>query len=186
MSKNIARREFIKRVGAGTGVLGMASSGAMMPALSPEQNPPAQEELDWQQIDADHEEKIQAFLDNIGSDDSFWRKPLEYTMDGDVKVFELTVSHVEWETEPGRVFSAFAYNGLVPGPEFRVTEGDRVRIVVHNELNQSTAIHWHGIDVPSDQDGVAFLNQPPITPGETYVYEFICVQFWFAHVPLAS
>ena len=173
MSKNIARREFIKRMGAGTGVLGMASAGAMMPALSPDQNPLFQEESDWQQIDADHEEKVQIFLDHIGQDDDFWRKPMEYTMDGDVKVFEITCSNVEWETEPGKVFPAFAYNGLAPGPEIRVTEGDHLRFVVTNEMNQSTAIHWHGVDVPNDQDGVPFVTQPPITPGETYVYEFV-------------
>ena len=173
MSKNIARREFIKRMGAGTGALGMVSAGALMPALSPEQNPLFQEESDWEKVDADHEAKVLTFLDNIGKDDDFWRKPMEYTMDGDVKVFEITCSNVEWETEPGKVFPAFAYNGLVPGPEIRVTQGDHLRFVVNNEMNQSTAIHWHGVDVPNDQDGVPFVTQAPIKPGETYVYEFV-------------
>lgn len=173
MTKGIARREFIKRLGAGTGALGMVSAGALMPALSPEQNPLFQEEVDWQQMDADHESHVKTFLDNIGKDENFWRKPLEYTMDGDTKVFEITCSNIEWETEPGKVFPAFAYNGMVPGPEIRITEGDKVRFVVTNEMNQSTSIHWHGVDVPNDQDGVPFVTQSPIKPGETYVYEFV-------------
>src|SRR5690606_12252197 len=132
-----------------------------------------QQDFDWEAMDHHHEEGIQIFLDNIGKDENYWRKPLEYTLDGDTKVFELTCSNIQWETEPGKAFPAYAYNGMIPGPEIRVTEGDRVRVVLTNEMNQSTSIHWHGVDVPNDQDGVPFITQPPIKPGETYTYEFI-------------
>ena len=64
------------------------------------------------------------------------------------------------------------YNGILPGPVIRVTEGDNVRVIVHNELTQSTSVHWHGVLLPNDQDGVPFLTQPPIRPGETFTYEF--------------
>ncbi|MGA0878865.1 MAG: multicopper oxidase domain-containing protein, partial [Ilumatobacteraceae bacterium] len=67
---------------------------------------------------------------------------------------------------------AKTYNGVVPGPEIRVQVGDRVRIVLTNELNVSTSIHFHGIRVPNEFDGVDPYTQQPIAPGETFTYEF--------------
>lgn len=89
-----------------------------------------------------------------------------------VKIFDLTASKVQWEVAPGQRVEAFAYNGTVPGPQIRVREGDRVRINLKNELDQSTAIHFHGLSVPNGQDGVPFITQPPIKPGQSYTYEF--------------
>jgi FtsP/CotA-like multicopper oxidase with cupredoxin domain len=66
----------------------------------------------------------------------------------------------------------WSYNGTVPGPEIRVRQGDRLRIVVDNELPEETTVHWHGLRVPNAMDGVPHLNQPPIRPGERFVYEF--------------
>ena len=125
------------------------------------------------EMDRMHEEGIKIFVDGAGSNPDFWGAPLEYTMDGDTKVFELTAAHTTWEVEPGRVIEAMTYNGILPGPVIRVTEGDNVRVIVHNELTQSTSVHWHGVLLPSDQDGVPFLTQPPIRPGETFTYEFL-------------
>lgn len=102
-------------------------------------------------------------------------QPIEPVMDGDVKVFELTAEEIEWEVEPGVFRAAMAYNGQVPGPEIRVQLGDRVRIILHNELPESTAIHYHGLTVPNDQDGVPGLTQPLVGPGESYTYEFTVV-----------
>ena len=65
-----------------------------------------------------------------------------------------------------------AYNGIVPGPEIRVTEGDKVRVVCKNEMKQSTSIHFHGVLVPNAMDGVPYITQPPIKTGETFTYEF--------------
>jgi FtsP/CotA-like multicopper oxidase with cupredoxin domain len=93
-------------------------------------------------------------------------------MDGDVKVFKLTCQVVNWEYAPGQRAEAWTYNGVVPGPEIRVTEGDKVRVLVTNELPESTAVHWHGLMVPNAMDGVPFITQPPIKPGETFTYEF--------------
>jgi FtsP/CotA-like multicopper oxidase with cupredoxin domain len=89
-----------------------------------------------------------------------------------VKIFEITARKIQWETEPGKLVEAWAYNDQVPGPQIRVREGDRVRLVVKNELAESTCVHFHGVEVPNDQDGVPFITQPPIKPGETYTYEF--------------
>src|SRR4029079_1344352 len=89
-----------------------------------------------------------------------------------VKIFEVTAKKIQWETAPGQMVEAWAYNGQVPGPQIRVREGDRVRLVVKNELSESTAVHFHGVELPNDQDGVPFITQKPIKPGETHTYEF--------------
>ncbi len=88
------------------------------------------------------------------------------------KEFELTAAITDWEVEPGRVVQAWTYNGVVPGPTIKVDVGDRVRIVLHNELPISTDLHAHGIDLPFEQDGVAGLTQPFVEPGQTFVYEY--------------
>ena len=85
---------------------------------------------------------------------------------------ELTASVIQWETEPGKIVEAYAYNGMVPGPQLRAEVGDRIRIVLHNELPQPTTIHLHGLFVPPDMDGVPVISQPAILPGETFTYEF--------------
>jgi len=102
-------------------------------------------------------------------------QPMTPVMDGDVKVFELTAQEIEWEVSPGEFRTAMAYNGQVPGPAIRVQLGDRVRVVLHNELPESTAIHYHGLIVPNEQDGVPGLTQPLVLPGESYTYEFTVV-----------
>ena len=69
--------------------------------------------------------------------------------------------------------TAWAYNGMVPGPLIRATEGDKVKILVKNNLSEPTTIHWHGIQVPNNMDGIPDETQEPIQPGETFTYEFV-------------
>jgi FtsP/CotA-like multicopper oxidase with cupredoxin domain len=88
------------------------------------------------------------------------------------KQFDLTTKIVQWEVEPGKTVEAWTYNGTVPGPTIKVAVGDKVRIVVHNELPESTAVHFHGIRVPNSQDGVPDITQDPIKPGATFTYAF--------------
>ncbi|MDP9354484.1 MAG: multicopper oxidase domain-containing protein [Chloroflexota bacterium] len=121
------------------------------------------------EMDAMHEAGIKSFpapTQGLGG------QPLPFEMDGDVKVFRLTCQLTQWEFAPGKRVEAWTYNGVVPGPELRVTEGDKVRIEVANELPESTAVHWHGLMVPASMDGVPFISQPPIKPGQTFTYEF--------------
>ena len=176
MKQQIDRRNFLKMVGAGAGAVGAATlvrPGALVAQDAEEATAPAQGEAPaWQLMDEHHAEGVQIFLDNIGKDETFWGTPLEPTMDGDVKVFELVCQEITWETMPGTSFPAMAYNGIVPGPIIRVTEGDKVRVHVTNEMSQSTAVHWHGLFVPVNMDGVPFITQPPIAPGTTFTYEF--------------
>ncbi len=86
--------------------------------------------------------------------------------------WEITASVIEWETEPGIVLEAYAYNGVVPGPQLRAQIGDRVRILFTNELPEPSTIHFHGLIVPNNMDGVAVINQDAVMPGETFTYEF--------------
>lgn len=89
-----------------------------------------------------------------------------------VKVFELTADEVKWEVSPGEVKEAMAYNGMIPGPQIRAELGDRVRIVLHNELAEPTTIHFHGMTVPADMDGVPVISQDAVLPGDSFTYEF--------------
>lgn len=86
--------------------------------------------------------------------------------------FELTASIVDWEVSPGEVVQAWAYNGMVPGPRIDVEVGDTVEFEVTNELVLGTDVHWHGIEVPNEMDGVAPFTQDLISSGETFTYRF--------------
>ncbi|HKG95269.1 MAG TPA: multicopper oxidase domain-containing protein [Gemmatimonadaceae bacterium] len=120
-------------------------------------------------MDRMHEAGVKAFP---AKTEGKGNQPLAPKIVGGVKVFELTAKELQWETKPGKKVLAWAYNGQVPGPQIRVREGDRVRLVLKNELPESTAVHFHGVELPNDQDGVPFITQPPVKPGESYTYEF--------------
>ncbi len=99
--------------------------------------------------------------------------PLEFELMPDgTKQFELTAAVTPWEVSPGQIVEAWTYNGIVPAPEIRVDLGDKVRILVTNETELATDVHWHGVHTPNDQDGVSPYTQDPIAAGETYTYEF--------------
>jgi FtsP/CotA-like multicopper oxidase with cupredoxin domain len=67
----------------------------------------------------------------------------------------------------------WTYNGMIPGPEIRVKQGDRLRVTFTNRLPVMTTVHWHGIRLPNAEDGVAGITQDAIKPGDTYTYEFV-------------
>ena len=68
--------------------------------------------------------------------------------------------------------AVWCYDGRVPGPELRARQGERLRIAVSNGLPEETTVHWHGIRLQHAMDGVPHLTQKPISPGETFIYEF--------------
>lgn len=88
------------------------------------------------------------------------------------KKFALTAAITDWQVSPGKVVKAWTYNGMVPGPWIKLDEGDKVQVELTNDLPISTDIHWHGIDVPNEMDGVAPITQDFIRPGEVFTYEF--------------
>ncbi|WP_447954069.1 copper resistance system multicopper oxidase [Sphingopyxis chilensis] len=89
----------------------------------------------------------------------------------------------------GRARYATAVNGHVPGPALRVREGDTVTLRVKNSLNEMTSIHWHGMIVPPEMDGVPGISFGGIAPGETFTYRFTVRQsgtYWYHAHTLAE
>ncbi len=76
----------------------------------------------------------------------------------------------------GKAKRAIAVNGQIPMPTLTFTEGDTAEIYVHNELNESTSLHWHGLFLPNKEDGVPYLTQMPIKPHTTHLYKFPIIQ----------
>jgi CopA family copper-resistance protein len=93
----------------------------------------------------------------------------------------LTIGHAA-VTIDGKPGHAVAVNGTVPGPLIRLKEGQHVRLSVTNALSEDTSIHWHGLLVPFQFDGVPGVSFPGIKPGETFVYDFKVRQsgtYWY-------
>lgn len=93
----------------------------------------------------------------------------------------LTIGHSQI-TVDGKTGHAIAINGTVPGPIIRLKEGQTVRLHITNTLKEDTSIHWHGLLVPFEMDGVPGVSFPGIRPGETFTYEFPVKQsgtYWF-------
>ncbi len=110
---------------------------------------------------------------------------LPFELDAGVKVFRLKAEPLKRKIAPFRTIEVWGYNGSCPGPTIQVTRGDRVRVVFENALPESTSMHWHGLELPIEQDGVPWISQKPVPPGGTYVYEFTVHQdgtfFYHAH-----
>ncbi len=130
---------------------------------------PPSPEAKAEAMDAMHEAGVKAFPARTEGKGNQLLAP---RMDRGVKVYDLTCSEIEWEVAPGKRMKAWVYNEQLPGPQVRVREGDRVRINVRNQLPESTCVHFHGLEVPNDQDGVPFITQKPIKPGASHTYEF--------------
>jgi len=77
----------------------------------------------------------------------------------------------------GRLRKAIAVNGSIPMPTLHFTEGDSAVIYVHNQLHENTSIHWHGLILPNQYDGVPYLTTQPIEPGGTHLYTFRIKQY---------
>ncbi|HET7910961.1 MAG TPA: multicopper oxidase family protein [Pseudolabrys sp.] len=78
--------------------------------------------------------------------------------------------------------NVWCYDSRIPGPEIKIRQREPVRIVVENRLSEDTTVHWHGIRLPNSMDGVPGLTQPPIKPGDKFVYEFTppdAGTFWY-------
>jgi hypothetical protein len=113
---------------------------------------------------------------------------LPFTLDNGVKVFNLIAEPVKQTIIPGRTFDLWGFNGSAPGPTIQANEGDRVRIVFDNHLPEPTGIHWHGLELPIEMDGVPGIGQKPVMPGERFVYEFELHQngtfFYHSHMAM--
>ena len=73
----------------------------------------------------------------------------------------------DWPATP-----TWAYDGQNPGPALRVKQGERLRILLQNDLDQPTTVHWHGLRIPHAMDGVPDVTQAPVQPGDQFLYDF--------------
>jgi len=147
----------------------------------------------WSEHDVAAREKIRRFVGNLAGpiglapfigepteDPEFTKvahgnQPLAPTLDGDVKVFDMTVDEMEWQIDAVMPpVKALGYNKMWPGPILRVVQGDTVRVNFTNNLDETTGVHFHGVEFADfTQDGIPFLTQLPIKPGETFTYQFV-------------
>jgi FtsP/CotA-like multicopper oxidase with cupredoxin domain len=96
-------------------------------------------------------------------------------------VYHLTISDT-MVNYTGKERMAIAINGSIPGPTLYFTEGDTAVIYIHNHMGMKTSLHWHGLIVPNEFDGVPYLTTPPVAPGQTYRAKFPIVQngtYWY-------
>ena len=82
----------------------------------------------------------------------------------------------------GKEVEAMAINNSIRAPTLTFTEGQNAVIYVTNKMSVETSVHWHGLILPNFQDGVPYLNTPPILPGKTHKFEFTIKQsgtYWY-------
>lgn len=118
------------------------------------------------------------------------RVPLAKDESADPDVFETHLEAMvkDMEIVPGTKTPVWTYNGGLPGPELRMKRGDRVIVHFTNNLPEPTTIHWHGLRIPIEMDGVPDVSQPAVEPGETFTYDFVVPDagtFWY-HPHVAS
>jgi FtsP/CotA-like multicopper oxidase with cupredoxin domain len=110
----------------------------------------------------------------------------------DPKIVEvdLTARVADVAVAPGKIVHAWTYDGGLPGPLIRARVGDRIIVHFTNDLPESTTIHWHGMRIPIEMDGVPDISQPPVQPGEAFTYDFVARDaglFWYhPHVMSAA
>jgi manganese oxidase len=113
---------------------------------------------------------------------------MPWRLENGVKVFNISVEHVRTEFIPGRIVDAWGFNGSVPGPTIQVNEGDRVRLIVDNKLPEPFSMHWHGLEIPNEMDGMPGISQDAIPPGGRFTYEFTLRQngtfFYHSHMAM--
>ena len=103
----------------------------------------------------------------------YGNQPASFVTDPDgAKHFTFTAQQVMWEPVKGQRILAWTLNGTVPGPMIHVTAGDHVRITIINHFPEPTAVHWHGLEVQTENDGVPPLGMKPIEPGQSYTYDY--------------
>jgi FtsP/CotA-like multicopper oxidase with cupredoxin domain len=118
---------------------------------------------------------VQRFLDGEwGQVEGYGNQPLEPRLVGGVKVFELTIDRIRHKIDAKKdPEDALGFNGTWPGPRLEVVEGDRIRAIFTNNMDETTGIHFHGQKLPNNMDGVPHITQDPIAPGDSFTYEFV-------------
>ena len=124
--------------------------------------------------------------------DADLRLPEAVDVNPDPRIVEITLEArvARIEIAPGQAVDAWTYGGAVPGPLIRVHVGDRLIVHFVNHLPQPTTVHWHGLRIPIQMDGVPEHSQPEVRPGESFTYDFTVPDaglFWYhPHVMSAA
>ena len=108
--------------------------------------------------------------------------------DPDVVEIRLRASETELALVPGTLTKVYTYNATLPGPLIRAKVGDRLRVHFENALPEPTTVHWHGVRLPVNMDGVPVHSQSEVMPGESFEYDFVLRDaglFWY-HPHVAS
>jgi len=100
-------------------------------------------------------------------------EPPDLNPDPKVVEINLTARLAEVEVAPGKRVQAWTYDGGLPGPLIKTRVGDRLIVHFKNELKEPTTVHWHGVRVPIEMDGVPGISQPEVKQGESFTYDFV-------------
>ena len=115
----------------------------------------------------------QSFAPAGWSDDIKLNEPADLNPDPRVVEVDLTARLAEVEVAPGKRVHAWTYNGGIPGPLIKTHVGDRVIVHFKNELKDPTTVHWHGVRLPIEMDGVPGVSQDEVKQGESFTYDFV-------------
>ena len=100
-------------------------------------------------------------------------EPADLNPDPRVVEVNLTARLADVEIAPGKRVHAWTYNGGIPGPLIKTRIGDRLIVHFKNELKEPTTVHWHGVRVPIEMDGVPGVSQEEVKQGESFTYDFV-------------
>jgi FtsP/CotA-like multicopper oxidase with cupredoxin domain len=133
-------------------------------------------------MDSMHMESMASMDMGAGSASINLKDLVEKPSNAPIKTFEITAEENKVDTGHGKVVDAWTYNGTIPGLEIHVQQGDRVIVHLKNRLTEGVTIHWHGVDLPNAEDGVAGLTQDAVPPGGEFTYDFIAKNpgtYWY-------
>lgn len=154
----------------------------------PTEKPPVKNEVKDVDVKEDTEEKVDTSMSEQGLPIDSTEEEVANQIPS--KVYILPSKTVRYDLYvkdtivkfTGRNKRAIAINGSIPAPTLTFTEGDTAEIYLHNMLKEETSLHWHGVILPNQADGVPLLTTAPIMPGETHLYKFKVVQngtYWY-------
>ncbi|HUF30608.1 MAG TPA: multicopper oxidase domain-containing protein [Gemmatimonadaceae bacterium] len=177
-SNAISRRRFV-RAGIGAGALGVAAVGLTQeseriikgPRTATAELEPHTHEMMMPSVVGEVDHVKNRFNPSALLSDFDQGKITTLPTGQILHEYVFVVQNQTIEIVPGLEFAAWTYNGRIPGPTIRVTEGDRVRVALQNAGDHAHSIHFHGVH-PGNMDGVFDAQSGVVAPGGTYVYEF--------------
>ncbi len=181
----VGRRSFLSR--SALGVAGAALLGRELTAASVGRAASPETTAEAERKAAATEGGVRAWPDRP---EGWWRHrrevvhpPADHAVQ--YREIDLDIQIVRHEIVPGYSFHALAFNGQVPGPELRMKEGEWVKINFTNKTELLHTIHWHGVDLQYENDGVPYVTQHPVMPGATFEYRFQAIpagtRFYHCH-----